>query len=91
MATSSSILAWEIPCTEEPGGLQTIGSERVERDLVTKQQQFFVTWVRLRLRAVLLCYSSVLGLHLLSLSPLLSKLLTNFNQLSWSQVISCST
>ena len=25
MATHSSILAWTIPCTEEPGGLQSIG------------------------------------------------------------------
>ena len=29
MATHSSILAWRIPCTEEPGGLQSIGSQRV--------------------------------------------------------------
>ena len=27
MATHSSILAWEIPQTEEPGGLQSIGSQ----------------------------------------------------------------
>ena len=36
-ATHSSILAWEIPWTEEPGVLQPIGSQRVEHDLVTKQ------------------------------------------------------
>ena len=29
MATHSSILAWEIPWTEEPGGLQSRGSQRV--------------------------------------------------------------
>ena len=29
MATHSRILAWEIPWTEEPGGLQTTGSQRV--------------------------------------------------------------
>ena len=29
MATHSSILAWEIPWTEEPGGLQSTGSQRV--------------------------------------------------------------
>ena len=29
MATHSRILAWEIPCTEEPGGLQPTGSQRV--------------------------------------------------------------
>ena len=38
MATSSSILAWEIPWTEAPGWLQSIGSERVGHDLVTEQQ-----------------------------------------------------
>ena len=32
MATHSSILAWEIPWTEEPGGLQSMGSQRVELD-----------------------------------------------------------
>ena len=29
MATHSSILAWKIPWTEEPGGLQSIGSQRI--------------------------------------------------------------
>ena len=29
MATLSSILAWKIPWTEEPGGLQSMGSQRV--------------------------------------------------------------
>ena len=32
MATHSSILAWRIPQTEEPGGLQSLGSHRVRRD-----------------------------------------------------------
>ena len=32
MATHSSILAWRIPCTEEPGGLQSMGSQKVEHD-----------------------------------------------------------
>ena len=36
MATHFSILAWEIPCTEEPGRLQSMGSERVGHSLVTK-------------------------------------------------------
>ena len=39
MATHSSIPAWEIPWTEEPGGLQSIGSQRVGHDLGTEQQQ----------------------------------------------------
>ena len=43
MATRSSILAWKIPWTEEPGGLQSMGSQR---DLAhtntqaTKNQQY---------------------------------------------------
>ena len=32
MANHSSILAWKIPWTEEPGGLQSMGSQRVECD-----------------------------------------------------------
>ena len=32
MATHSSILAWEIPWTEEHGGLQSMGSQRVGHD-----------------------------------------------------------
>ena len=32
MATNSSILAWRIPWTEEPGGLQFMGSQRVRHD-----------------------------------------------------------
>ena len=36
MATHSSILAWEIPSTEEPGGLQTMGLQRVKHNLATE-------------------------------------------------------
>ena len=32
MATHCSILVWRIPCTEEPGGLRSIGSQRVRHD-----------------------------------------------------------
>ena len=32
MATHSSILAWRIPWTEEPGGLQSMGSQRLGHD-----------------------------------------------------------
>ena len=36
MATHSSILAWVIPWTEEPGRLQSTGSQRVRHDWVIK-------------------------------------------------------
>ena len=39
MATHSSILAWRIPWTEEPGGLQSTGSQRVGHAEATEQQQ----------------------------------------------------
>ena len=32
MATHSSILVWRIPWTEEPGGLQSMGSQKVRHD-----------------------------------------------------------
>ena len=32
MATHSSILAWEVPWTEKPGGLQSVGLQRVRHD-----------------------------------------------------------
>ena len=42
MVIHSSTLAWEIPWTEEPDGLQLMGSHRVGDDLATKQQQSLV-------------------------------------------------
>ena len=39
MATYSCILAWEIPWTEEPDGLQSMGLQRVGHDSLTKQQE----------------------------------------------------
>ena len=37
MATHSSVLAWRIPWTEEPGRLQSMGFQRVKHNLVTKK------------------------------------------------------
>ena len=36
MTTHTSILAWEIPWTEEPGGLQSMRSPRVRHNLATE-------------------------------------------------------
>ena len=38
LETHSSILAWRIPWTEEPGILQSTGSQRVGHNLATEQQ-----------------------------------------------------
>ena len=47
MATHPSILAWRIPWTKEPGGLQSVGSQRVRHDLATKQKQPCNTHIRI--------------------------------------------
>ena len=44
MATHSSILAWEIPWTEESGGQQSMGSQKSQtHNLATKQKQPQIT------------------------------------------------
>ena len=45
MATHSLILAWTSPWTGKPGGLQSMGSQRVRHDWVTKQQPQYLLWV----------------------------------------------
>ena len=37
MVTHSSVLAWRIPWTEEPGGLQSMGLQRVRHDRATER------------------------------------------------------
>ena len=59
MATHSSTLAWEIPCTEEPGRLQSMGSQRVRHDWETTHS----SWSQLffqgaKLAAVTICSDS---------------------------------
>ena len=47
MAPHSSTLAWKIPWTEEPGGLQSMGSQRVGQDWATSLSLFtFMHWRR---------------------------------------------
>ena len=64
MATHSSILAWGVPWTEEPGGLQSMELQRVRHNLVKKQQFITLTTSNFWL------YSEVLRediLHLLAI------------------------
>ena len=44
MAAQASILAWKIPWTEEPGGLQSMGAQRVRHKWAHTQQQTCETW-----------------------------------------------
>ena len=45
MAAHSSILAWRMPWTEEPGGLQSMGSQRVGHDWATSLSFFLLCYV----------------------------------------------
>ena len=42
LATHCSIFTWRIPWTEEPGGLQSMGSQTVRHDSATKQQKGYL-------------------------------------------------
>ena len=46
MATHSNILAWKIPCTEEPGGLQSVGLRRVGHNSATDTFSFPMFQIR---------------------------------------------
>ena len=45
-ATQSSILYWRIPCTEKPGGLQSMRSQRVGHDWATNTLLAQYTWIK---------------------------------------------
>ena len=49
IATHSSILAWRIPWTEEPGGLQSMRSQRIGHNSVTNAFTFFTILEALRI------------------------------------------
>ena len=59
MATHSGILAWKIPWTEEPGGLQSMGLQRIVQDLATKQQKQYS------------CHTSVCQIMIVDKGPLM--------------------
>ena len=50
VVTCSSILAWRIPWTEEPDGLQSMGLQRVEHNLATKQHILYTVYYTLNSR-----------------------------------------
>ena len=60
METHCSILAWESPWTEEPAGLQSTGSQRVEHNLETEQVLLLtMTMTSAVLSPPCLCYLSL--------------------------------
>ena len=66
MATHSSILAWVIPCTEEPGGLQSMKSQSWT---TTEQPTFYENLTREKL-----IYNSIYESSLTSILPFMLKL-----------------
>ena len=59
VATHSSTLAWRIPGPEEPGGLQSMGSQRVGHDWATEQLQKFLREVSTVVEELACCVSSL--------------------------------
>ena len=57
VATHSSILAWRIPWTEEPGRLLSMGSQESDNDLATKPPPPPCRWISSR------CYSHIWNIH----------------------------
>ena len=51
-ASHSNILAWEIPWTEEPGRILSMGLQRVRHDCVTKHTQTHITWPHVNIHLV---------------------------------------
>ena len=62
MATHSSVLAWRIPGTGEPGGLQSMGSHRVGHDWINLAAIAVAVWYTFEDRMInLVCYSISTG------------------------------
>ena len=79
MATNSSVLAWRIPWTEEPGGLESIELQRVQNDwsdLALKHLKTRAAWIRLiqSNRLFTLCHKFVW------------ELLTNWSPTHWKKI-----
>ena len=82
MATHYSTLVWRIPWTEEPGGLPSLGSQRVGHNSLTKQQKKFISFNAILLRLADQKGDHVAYLkksHFQTLFPLTSKYSRNAN------------
>ena len=85
MATHSSILAWRIPWTEEPGGLQPMGSQRVGHDWVTNNSFRCKQILRVRIKGeTMILQGSTLYFEGVSLS-FTERDLLDFPQAIWWQ------
>jgi len=96
MATHSSTLAWKIPWTKEPGGLQSMGSRRVGHDWATSLSLFtFMHWRRkwqptpVFLPGESQGWESLVGCHLWghTESDTTEALSSSSNSISWTSVL----
>ena len=72
MATHSSILAWKVPWMEEPGRLQSMGSQRVGNDRVTSLS-FFLSFLHpCKIRLLVISQSEYMGVPTKSLQSCLT-------------------
>ena len=69
MATHSSILAWEIPWTEEPGGLQSMGLQRVGHGRETEQIQQHTCSKCITYSVIKTEYTHLINLQMISRIP----------------------
>ena len=63
MAAHSSILAWKIPWMEEPGGLQSMGSQRVRHDWVTSLSFYIYVCVCMCIYIYIYTHNRILLIH----------------------------
>ena len=84
METHSSILAWRIPWTEEPGGLQSMGSQRVRHNWVTYAHTYNQarTW-EIRLRFKLIVKTVCLYIRHFEIRITVNAINTNAHWYSW--------
>ena len=61
MAPHSSTLAWKIPWTEEPGRLQSVGSQRVGHDWATSLSLSCLEWVIILIYSLILDWNRILA------------------------------
>ena len=59
MATHSHVLVWRVPWTEEPGGLQSMGSQGDGHNFTTKQQYSILNWELSQLSFHFICTIAV--------------------------------
>ena len=82
MAAHSSILAWKIPWTEEPGRLSSMGSQRVGHDWATSLSLYFHFTFTFHVSSI----SGFWPLHLLPCSSFLTYKKLRWCRLSWVQL-----